>query len=92
MRFTRAKGAAIDRFQSWLDQGKLIGIEKERLRELLELRSQQLADTNPSIVLLADSDPAAFSGRIHRCFGCGLFVSAGQSELGDRRVAAGVLG
>ena len=60
LRFTGLKEVAIDRFQDWLDQGKLIGVDGERLTELLEVRSQQLADKNPSIVLLAEADPAAF--------------------------------
>ena len=60
LRFTGVRGAAIASFQDWLDQGKLIGVDGERLTELLEVRSQELADTTPSIVLLADSDPAAF--------------------------------
>ena len=55
----------IDRFQGWLAQGKLIGVEPQRLSDLLKLRSQELAALKASskrlpIVLLADSDPAAF--------------------------------
>ena len=60
LRFTGVKGVAIDRFQDWLDQGKLISVDGERLTELLELRSQEVADQKPSIVLLAEADPAAF--------------------------------
>ena len=55
----------IDRFQDWLAQGKLIGVEPQRLSDLLKLRSQELATLKASskrlpIVLLAESDPAAF--------------------------------
>jgi o-succinylbenzoate---CoA ligase len=51
----------IDRVRIWLAAGKLIGVDRQRLTDLLELRSQELAACpEPPIVLLADSDPAAF--------------------------------
>jgi o-succinylbenzoate---CoA ligase len=53
--------SVIDRFRRWLAAGKLIGVDRQRLSALLELRSQELAACpEPPLVLLAESDPAAF--------------------------------
>jgi o-succinylbenzoate---CoA ligase len=51
---------SIDRWQHWLKQGSIQGIEMQRLADLLAARSQELANHPQSIVLLAESDATHF--------------------------------